>query len=372
VKGIFRDRLNGCRAYDRSIFPRIYIACALSIAAFAAVQAFSGEETMPYTDTMARASRIMHRAVGEVRQYCEETGIEIDTAVDPNRTGLIGSEYTGLATTIGHLDAKRTTTSPEIAGLIVHLLDTAGVEPGDTIAVGSSGSFPALLIASLSAARAMNVHPVVIISLGASSYGATREEFNLLDIYQLLLRKQVFDAAPAAVSLGGEKDVGDDYEADLKERLLSSIRSDGVPFINEPDLRKNVTERMKIYGAHDAGGRIAAFVNAGGSYANLGTSALALKLKPGLNTDVELPPEDERGVVFGMAARSIPCIHLLYIKGLAQMYGLLWDPMPLPEPGEAGFHIRENAANPALVPVVLAYFLALTALIFYRRPKKRA
>jgi hypothetical protein len=34
-----------------------------------------------------------------------------------------------------------------------------------------------------------------------------------------------------------------------------------------------------------------------------------------------------------MAAQNRPCIHLLFVKGLALKYGLPWDPIPLPTPG---------------------------------------
>jgi poly-gamma-glutamate system protein len=89
---------------------------------------------------------------------------------------------------------------------------------------------------------------------------------------------------------------------------------------------------MQIYRRGADAGRIAAFINIGGSYANLGTSELALALKPGLNTHMEIPAKPKRGVLFEMAAEGVPCIHLLFIKGLATKYGLPWDPTPLPAP----------------------------------------
>ncbi|UCE06272.1 MAG: hypothetical protein JSW07_22290, partial [bacterium] len=50
-----------------------------------------------------------------------------------------------------------------------------------------------------------------------------------------------------------------------------------------------------------------------------------------LNEQILIPPKVERGVLFEMAARNIPTIHLLYIKGLTLKYGLPWDPIPLPD-----------------------------------------
>jgi hypothetical protein len=90
---------------------------------------------------------------------------------------------------------------------------------------------------------------------------------------------------------------------------------------------------MEIYleggGAHP----IAAFINVGGSDASLGSSPMILDVEPGLNDHLDLPPEEQRGVLFQMAARGIPVIHLLHVRGLAQRHGLPWDPMPLPAAG---------------------------------------
>ena len=296
------------------------------------------------------------------REFCDSTGIEIDGADDPNRTCLIGPEYTPLMTTLGHLDAKRTTTDPAMASLVVHLLNSAGVSAGDTIAVGSSGSFPALLVATLAAAEAMDVHTIPIISLGSSTYGATNLDFNLLDIYTLQLEEGVLLTPPAAISLGGAEDVGNDFDSDLKADLLEQIEASGIPFINEPDLRSNVAMRVTAYVGMAPDGRISAFINTGGSFANLGTSALALRLDPGLNRDISLPPEEERGVLFEMAARDIPVIHLLFIRGLAMRYGFTWDPIPLREPGEMALHANRSR-NPGSVWLIGIPYLVVVAFL---------
>ncbi len=300
----------------------------------------------------------MERAIAAVARHHETAGTPIDEALDPNRTGLIGPEYSPLFTTLGQLEAKRTTTNPDMAGLVVHLLRRAGVSAGDTIAVGVSASFPALLIATLTAAEAMGVHPLAILSLGASAYGATRPELNLLDIHALLLSEGVVGTAPVAVSLGGAGDVGADFDPAFRERLLQQIEMSDVPLIYEPDLRANVARRMAIYlGGPE--GRVAAFVNIGGADANLGTSPLVLRAEPGLNTELALPPPAQRGVLFEMAARRVPVIHLLNIRGLALRYGLPWDPMPLPEPGTSRLRDDAGARGLRFWLITAAYFASL-------------
>lgn len=325
-----RDHLPSRQKSDRVIIA----AGLVSLAILVVIKIALPRSPLPYADQMRTAAHVMEQAIAIVRNGYLAAGNEIDATIDPNHTGLVGPENSELTTTLGQLEAKRTTTNPNMAGLLVHLLHQAGVQPGDTIAVGSSASFPALLLATLAAARAMEVYPVVILSLGASAYGSTTVDFNLLSIYQLLLRAGAFAIPPAAISLGGERDTGQDFEPEVKERLLQQIQRSGIPFIYEPDLQKNVARRMKIYQGHSAAGRISAFVNIGGNHADLGTSALVLEVKPGLNRNLALPAESQRGVLFELAAQGIPCIHLLFIKGLAMKYGLPWDPIPLPKPGD--------------------------------------
>ena len=311
---------------------RILAAGILSLAAFAAARLLPHGAPPPCADAMARASRLMEEATLVIRREREKSGGRFDLRADPNRTGLIGPESSPLVTTIGDLQAKRSTTNPNMAGWIVHLLDQAGARPGDAVAIGSSGSFPALLVASLAAAKAMGLRPVTILSLGASAYGAADPDFTLLELYGLLRRAGLCNSPPAAVSLGGDRDIGADFEAGMAASLENRIRSSGIYLLHEPDLEKNVAERLRIYQAH-ASGPIRAFINSGGGYANLGTSLIILEVRPGLNRSLDPPLPAERGVLFEMAARGIPVVHLLFIRGLAAQSGLPWDPIPLPRPG---------------------------------------
>ena len=77
-----------------------------------------------------QAAEQMEAAARVVAAERLRRGIPIDPDTDPNRTGLIGPEYTPITTTLGHLGAKRTSTNPNMAGLIVHLLGQAGASRG--------------------------------------------------------------------------------------------------------------------------------------------------------------------------------------------------------------------------------------------------
>jgi poly-gamma-glutamate system protein len=326
----------------------------------------TNEFVVQHSQTEIRAAEIMGTAVSIIRDYCFESGIKIDEKTDPNNTGLIGTELSEITTTLGHLQSKRTTTNPNFAALIVHLLNEAGTSTGDTVAIGCSASFPALMIASLAATKAMGIHPVIIVSLGSSSYGANDPNFNLLDIYKLLISKKVFDVLPAAISLGGEKDIGEDFELNAKQQLIQQIQKSKLQFIYEKDLQKSVKKRMAIYKGDSADRRISAFINIGGSQSNMGSNALVLKVKPALNLNIkEIPEINERGVIFEMAVLGIPVIHLLYIKGLVLNYNLPWDPIPLPEPGESDLFYSHSTNNMIFWLIAITYFLVLFLLVIF-------
>ena len=340
---------------DGRLKRRIVAASVLSLVAWVALESLSPRPTVTWSEEMHDAAGRMREAIAVIAGHHQIAGIRIDEALDPNRTGLIGPEYTELFTTLGQLEAKRTTTNPDVAALMVHLLRRAGVTSGDTIAVGASASFPALVIATVTAAEAMGAHPVATLSLGASSYGATRTDLDIVRVYELLLTTEVISTPPAAISLGGEGDVGSDFEPAFRERLLERIRRSEVPLVHDPDLRENVARRMAIYGS----GRITAFVNIGGNAANLGTSPMVLGVEPGLNESLPLPPSERRGVLYEMSARGVPVIHLLHVRGLALSHGLPWDPMPLPEPGTTSLTSDQEDRGWPFRLITGAYFSVL-------------
>ncbi len=365
-----------CERVDRRVKRRIVAAGVLSLTAWPVMQASTPRGEIVLSSVMLEAGARMKQAIGAIAGFCDSAGIEIEETLDPNRTCLVGPEYTPLFTTLGQLEAKRTTMNPDMAGLIVHLLELAGVKSGDTIAVGASASFPALLVATLAAAEALGVRPVTILSLGASSYGATRPELNLLDIHELLLDKGIVSTAPAAVSLGGEHDVGGEFDDVVRQSLQRSIVARGRRLLGEPDLRRNVAERMSVYFDSEAGGRpsVAAFVNIGGSDANIGVSPRVLEVQPGLNMELALPPSEQRGVLYEMSARGVPVIHLLNVRELALRHGLPWDPIPLPEPGETRMYGKRSRVSVGswLVSAVYLTGLCLVGLVGRQRVRPTA
>lgn len=332
----------------------------IGIAFLVAVSLLQGASTSIESATLMKAAENMAQSLNVISNYCSDHHINTDNPEDPGHTGLIGPEWSEITTTIGEPAAKRTTVNPNFAALIASLLMEAGVEPGDTIAIGSSASFPALLIASLSAAKALELHPLVIFSFGSSSYGASNPDFTVWDQYRLLLNNGIFDFKPVAASIGGEDDTGSEFEQNLSDRIRQSMATAGIPLISETDLQKNLAVREKFY-FDDNPGRIKAFINSGGGYANIGSSQSVLKIKPGLIKKAALPEPERQGMIHAMLQKNIPVIHLLFIKGLAMKYNLSWDPSEVPAITRQSvrFDGRHNTATLILSLAGLLWFILM-------------
>ena len=335
----------------------------LSFGFFILAQILPSRGARDVKQKMERASQIMSHATSVLKECRKDKGLSIDPSSDINRTGLIGTRLSLITTSLGNLESKRTTTNPNFAGLVVYLLKEAGVEEGDTIAVGASGSFPALIVAVLSASKAMDLNPLIITSLGASQWGANLSDFHWLHMQDCLWGNGVFTYTPVAISLGGEQDRGEDMEEQGRQLLMTAMEESGIPVVNELGLEPTVEAKMHLYSEAAGEKPVKAFVNIGGSWSNLGTDREILNLKPGFVRFHRIPPKENRGVLFEMGARGVPVIHLLFIRGLVERYGLAWDPVPLPRVGEGKIYVRIRETQPSFLYISLLYFVLLFVLL---------
>lgn len=337
---------------------------ALSVAAYLLAQPGMRGGGGDLHHPMVAAAELMEAATVAIRACRLALGVELSSD-DVNRTGFIGVRYSPLTTTLGELAAKRTATNPNMAALLARLLDEAGAEKGDAVAIGASGSFPALIVATLAAAHAMGLRPILICSLGASQWGANDPRFTWLEIEDCLVAAGVFPEAyrAVAVSLGGDRDAALELDLEVRDALVAAIAARGVRFLYEPDLERNIAERLRAYSSHAEERRIAAFVGIGGNWADMGEDPTVLTLQPGLNLLTVVPEGPRRGVALVMAAAGIPLIHLLNMRGLTTRYGLPWDPSPLPRPGAGYFYAGTIAKAWVPFPTVGAVYLTLVLAI---------
>ncbi len=344
----------------------VYILAGLSLL-FLALAKLTAERPLPERGKMLKAARLMQTATERIDRCRENQGIAVDPAEDINRTGLIGLERSSITTSLGNLGAKRTTINPNFAALVVRLLCEAGVRSGDPVAIGASSSFPALIVATLCAIETLDGRALLICSLGASQWGANRPDFSWLEMQECLRLSGTIGTKPIALSLGGEGDVGKDMSSAGRAYLTRKAEEAGVPFLADPDLETNVWRRLSLYQAAAGRRAIKAFINIGGGYANMGTDSEILKVSPGLAIFSRIPPQQQRGVIFEMAARGVPVIHLLYIKGLCERYGLPWDPRPLPQPGQGQIFGAKAVAIFPFSALAGAYLLVCGLILAFIR-----
>jgi len=351
----------------RSTRVRLLLAAAVSLTLGAVALLPDSGGLRAEADVMTQASLAMEGTLHAVRAERAERGMAIDPIVDPNLTGLIGAEFSSLTTTLGQLGAKRTTTNPNVAGLLTLLLLGAGVESGSTVAICASGSFPALIVATLHAVETLRATPLLIVSLSSSMYGANEASFTLLDILDCYAGRGF---SPLAATVGGDNDLGRGLDTQTVERLTQAIDESGIPRLTPATLPDAVIQRMNLFLEASRSGAIDCFVNIGGSWACMGTDSAVLTLRPGLTLSVDdVPPQERRGMIFEFLGRGTPVIHLLNIHDLAADYGLPWDPSPLPAAGEGDLYLAPDAAvRPGLWPAAVWF---CTVLAIFATPIRR-
>ena len=296
--------------------------------------------------------------------YIIDHNIEIEPE-DLNHTGLIGPAYSPLMTTMGDIAAKRTSLDPNFAAVLVKYYVNAGLKQGDTVAIGSSGSFPALAIASICACNALGLKAEVIVSIGASTYGATRVELSLPKMLSLLKEGGLIDFDLLAVSPGSEGDRGVGTMEGLlfentRDTVMEIANNSEVLVIDEQTLADSIGKRMELYGNN-----VKLFVNIGGAGANIGSSMEYLNVKPGLSMKLDAIPNSEtHGVLYEFASMGIPVVNLLNIKQIASDEGLAVDSVPLPEVGDGGvYYITTYSKAAIVIALALIFAYALCGVI---------
>ncbi|MDR1827872.1 MAG: poly-gamma-glutamate system protein [Methylobacteriaceae bacterium] len=309
---------------------KLAAAAVTVLAALIILEARGLPEPSPLERLERQAAVTMEQASAVVRAAREASGYPIHDVLDPNRTGLIGLEYSDITTTEGSLIAKRTSTNPAFAAVVARMLSDGGVKRGDRVAVNMSGSFPALNIAVLSACKALELEPRIISSVGASNYGANVPGLTWLDMERLLNDAGLFPYRAVAVSLGGVVETGGGIDGTGIELGLEAVRRHGAPLLEEGDYRTVVAamdNRQRIF---DAAGPVAAFISVGGSLTSLGWVPEAARLEAGLLRRVPASADPARGLIFRYVERGIPAVHLLNVARLAERNALPVDPIPLP------------------------------------------
>lgn len=265
----------------------------------------------------------VHAAQEHLSQLREQNGTVSAEQDDPWNCGLIGLEWSSLTTTLGELASKRTACNPAWAVQFSRWFQQLDLKPGDPIAIYSSGSFPGLLLNSLVAAEALALEPQLIVSLGASTWGANHPDLPWPVIGSELRRNGFIHQRADYYTLGGGAELGHGLSPEAETLLRGAAQDAGVELLTADDLGEMILLKTTLMKDH--GSRL--LINIGGSQANLGDAIEMLKLSPGL-----LPPGEKdlagNGVIGAAMADNISVIHMLNLKSLSNTVGIPYDSKP--------------------------------------------
>ena len=234
---------------------------------------------------------------------------------------LVGPEFTLITTTLGAAEAKRLSLHPDFSAVITCWLIDAGLKAGDKVAVNFSGSFPALNIATLAAIHSLRLEPIIISSVGASTWGATDPSYTWLDIEQSLVEAGLWNWKSTAASLGGVADRGRGLFPEGIELAREAIRRNKLVELQPNSVNDAIDQRLTIY--RSASGTLpSALVNVGGNHVIFGEKGHALPLRQGLTFGYHPELSGGQGLSLPFFTANRPVIHIINIRELAAEYGI--------------------------------------------------
>jgi len=345
--------------------PRIvlFMLAALAVGGMLSVEFYQTKKIQPYYSEKILAARLAQEAMKVVKEERVRRRIPINRESDPTESGLIGLLVSPVTSNTGVLSAKQTSVNPNFAAVVVQLLRQAGVEENDTVAVSFSGSFPAINLCVCAALQALDLKPVVISSVSASSWGANHPRFLWLDMEEALYRRKVFAFRSVAASIGGVEDRGVGMSKEGIEAIEKAIRSKNIRYIEPLDFGDSIEQHMALYHENAGDAPIKAYVNVGGGTTSVGTKIGKQLFRPGLNRRLptEGPPMDS--VMTRMIENDAPAIHLVRIELLAKRYGLPIQPSRSPIVGEGTVFYRMEYNRKLAAGVLLAILGAVALFV---------
>jgi poly-gamma-glutamate system protein len=349
----------------------VLIAVA-AVTTIAAVELFPATSRGPDSELMLSAARRTDAAYRTIHERRIEQGHRILADQDPAGSGMLGPSMSLVTSLPGHLNAKQTSANPNFAAVAVHYLLEAGARPGDKVAIGCTGSFPALNIAVLAAAETMGLEPTLISSAASSQFGANDPQLMWPEMECLLAEQGILTTRSEAISRGGFRDTAAGMTDQTRQMLEAAIARGGRPLLDCDGIEDSIHRRMQIF--IERAGEIsdyAAYINVGGGSASVGGTNGNDQLGHGL-----IYPATHRriadpidSVASRFLAANVPLINMVDVVKLAQCHGLPVAPIVRPEIGQGDVYTSPTIRR-SLAILGIALILAMTAVVV--RPPVRA
>ncbi|MGB9720976.1 MAG: poly-gamma-glutamate system protein [bacterium] len=307
-----------------------------------------------YYQEKLESTRLTKVFFEKIKQERLKRGFTIDLINDPNQTGLIGLEHSPITSEPGDLNAKLTTTNPNISAVIIELFKKCHLNDGDIVAISFSGSFPGLNLAVLSAIQTLNLKPIIITSVSSSMWGANIPEFTYLDMENIIYQNGILKFRSVAGSIGGIDDIGRGLSPEGRKMIESAIKRNDIQELKSKDLEEAIEKRLNTYYEIAGDEKIACFINIGG-----GATALAGYEMPTGILD-PLKYSFHQGLAGRFLRNGVKVININNINHLARRYELPIAPIPIPEIGEGKLYYEDRYSV-----VLSTIFLVILSIIIF-------
>ncbi len=337
----------------------LVLIAVLALVGITAVEWLRVTTRQPDYDEKLAAASLAEEAMTAIREERLMLGRLIDPHADPTCSGLVGVVMTPMTSEPASWRAKRTSVNPNFAAVVINLLKQAKIKDGDCVAVGVSGSFPALNACVYAALETLRVKPIIIASVASSQWGANLPDFTWLDMERALYNRHLVSFHSEAASLGGINDRGLGMSQEGRAVLLAAIERNKLPLIRAKTYVGGIDERMNLFTDKARGAPIKAYINVGGGTVSVGKSVGKRAFASGISVRAPKGADMIDSVMGRFVKRGVPVIHLVQVEELAERYGLPIMPDVLPAAGEGTVFARQEYNRPLAAATLAAICLAL-------------
>lgn len=337
----------------------------VALSFYVAVNRSSRVSRARFYEQKVASARLARKAFLSVREARQRSGIPIDTVNDPNKTGLVGVQYSQLTYGRSDLSDALTSLSPNFSAALVEMLHEAGVKPGDSVGLSWDGTYPALNVQALAVVASLGLRPVIVTAASAGMWGANYPGWSWLDIERNLVEAGIWQYRSRFATLGGEADDGRGLSPEGRAVLLAAAESAGVECRIPIDLEQGVELRL---GAFEG---CRAVICLGKASADIGdpmarVPSRVLK-KPVGNLG--------SGTIAALLDSRVPVTYIGNPSRVAADYGLPIAPVPLPDIGKGRLFFERRysvllAAVLSLVMLGLLWFVVRYDVEWYFGPRK--
>ncbi|MCP5064056.1 MAG: poly-gamma-glutamate system protein [Ignavibacteriae bacterium] len=336
-------------------FGQLLFLSILSVAIVLSVNFFSTSQLREGHVKMAKAANKMNVANQKLREFRKSLNLEIDRNFDPLLSGFIGTEFSPITTTLGDLHAKQISTNPDFAALFILWFNQLNLKKNDNIVIHLSGSFPALGIAAIIACEFYGLNPIILSSIGASSFGANYPQLTYWDIESYLYKKKIISNHTSYATFGGQNDNGSSFWEDGVELGIEAAKRNNLKVHIFDDINDVIEDKLVFIKSKEP---ITLFINIGGNQSAVGNTPTNIFSDYGLiKTQFN---NNGDGLLSIMNKMNIPIIHMLNIKDIALENGIDLIPNRNYKVRESDLYISKGNSKTTIVVALILISLALT------------